>query len=145
MEIKVVRKYRKADYTIGQVYINGVYFCDSLEDTDRKLKNTDHLSKIQAVKVYGQTAIPLGKYNVSYTYSPKFGKNMPEIMNVPGYSGVRIHVGNFAKDTLGCLLLGKNRAVGCVLDSKFWFNKFMDEYFLPAVRSKELITIEYTY
>lgn len=144
MEIKVVRKWRKSGYTIGQLYIDGVYLCDTLEDTDRGLRATDSLAHILDVKVPGKTAIPLGKYKVIISMSPKFGKMLPEVLNVPGFTGIRIHSGSYAKDTEGCLLLGKNRAVGCVLDSRYWVDKFIDRMRL-AINSGEGVTIEYVW
>ena len=124
MEILVKREYKKKDYTIGKMYINGEYFCDTLEDTDRCLTMTMSLAEIKEVKEYGRTAIPTGRYKVAYTYSPRFKKHLPLLLNVPAFEGVRIHSGNTHKDTEGCILLGENKAVGKVLNSR----KTMDEF-----------------
>lgn len=124
MEILVKREYKKKDYTIGKMYINGEYFCDTLEDTDRGLTQIMTLSEIKEVKEYGNTAIPTGRYEVAYTYSPRFKKHLPLLLNVPAFDGVRIHSGNTHKDTEGCILLGENKAVGKVLNSR----KTMDEF-----------------
>lgn len=142
MDVKVIRKWRKEGYTIGQLYIDDVYLCDTLEDVDRGLRKEDSLAHILDVKVPGRTAIPLGRYALRMSYSPKFGKDMPEVVDVPGFVGIRIHTGNTAGDTDGCLLLGKNRAKGCVLDSRYWFGKFMDKLLL-AINSGEDVSIEY--
>ena len=115
MIVKVVRTFKGSEYTIGKLYIDDNYFCDTLEDVVRS-----------GEKVYGQTAIPAGKYKVKKTYSPRFKKKLPEILNVPGFSGVRIHSGNTAKDTEGCLLLGLNKAKGAVLCSQDAMAFFMD-------------------
>lgn len=114
MKVTVKRTFKGAEYTIGKLYIDGQYFCDTLEDVVRK------------VKIAGQTAIPAGAYKVKKTYSPRFKTTLPEILNVPNFSGVRIHAGNTAKDTEGCLLLGLNKAKGAVLCSRNAVAFFMD-------------------
>jgi hypothetical protein len=140
MEILVEREYKKKDYTIGKMYINGEYFCDTLEDTDRGLTQIMTLSEIKEVKEYGRTAIPTGRYQVAYTYSPRFKKHLPLLLNVPAFEGVRIHSGNTHNDTEGCILLGENKAVGKVLNSR----KTMDEFLRilkPAIEACENIWI----
>lgn len=94
MKILQKRIAKRNDYTIGKVYINGQYFCDSLEDADRGLTSDMTLAEILKKKVYGETAIPTGTYNVSWTYSPKFRRFMPLIEGVKGFEGIRIHSGN---------------------------------------------------
>lgn len=123
MKLKLVRKYRKETYTIGKLYVDGVYFCDTIEDRDRGLDDSMGLAEIMTKKRYGETAIPYGTYKVEITYSPKYKRLMPEIKNVKGYSGIRIHSGNTAKDTLGCLIVGKNTQVGMVTESRKTYNK----------------------
>lgn len=140
MEILVKREYKKKDYTIGKMYINGEYFCDSLEDTDRGLTQVMTLAEIKEVKEYGRTAIPIGKYPIAYTYSQRFKKHLPLLLQVPAFEGVRIHSGNTHKDTEGCILLGENKAVGKVLNSR----KTMDEFLRilkPAIEACEDIWI----
>ena len=100
MKIKLIRKYRKETYTIGKLYVDGVYFCDTIEDRDRGLNNDMGLAEIMAKKRYGETAIPYGTYDVEITYSPKYKRMMPEIKGVKGFSGIRIHSGNTSKYTL---------------------------------------------
>jgi len=139
MELKLERIARKSTYTIGKMYINGEYFCDTIEDVDRGLKQTDDLNKISSVKVKGQTAIPTGEYIVTKTFSTRFKRNMYLLNNVPGFEGIRIHSGNTEKDTEGCLILGKNKAVGKVLESRDTVNAF--EKILDKVLSKEQICI----
>lgn len=112
MELTTKRRYKKTEYTIGNLFVEGLYFCDTLEDAVRDLK-PDGSGKIK-----GKTAIPAGRYEVTMTYSPKFKRRLPLLLGVPFFEGVRIHAGNTAKDTEGCLLVGKNRAVGKVLDSR---------------------------
>ena len=122
MRLTVLRIANKPTYTIGKLYIDGCYFCDVLEDTDRGLDDDMKESEILKKKIKGQTAIPTGTYPVKITYSPKYKKNMPLIENVKGYSGIRIHSGNTHKDTEGCVLVGKNKEVGKVLESRKTYN-----------------------
>lgn len=115
MQINVRRTFKGPDYTIGKLYIDGHYLCDTLEDTVRPA----------GTKIAGKTAIPAGTYKVKKTMSPRFKKILPEILNVPGFSGVRIHSGNTAADTDGCLLLGLNKTKGAILDSQTTMAFFM--------------------
>lgn len=114
MKIEVKRTFRGTEYTIGKLYIDGAYFCDTLEDPVRE-------KKIASI-----TAIPAGTYKVKKTFSPRFGKKLPELLAVPNFSGVRIHSGNTAKDTDGCILLGLNKIKGQVVDSRDAMAFFMD-------------------
>lgn len=139
MKLKLVRKYRKETYTIGKLYVDGVYFCDTIEDKDRGLDDAMGLAEIMVKKRYGETAIPYGTYKVEITYSPKYKKLMPEIKNVKGFSGIRIHSGNTAKDTLGCLIIGRNTQVGMVTESRKTYNKLF-----ALMKDKKDISIEIT-
>lgn len=138
MRLTLMRIANRPTYCIGKLYIDGVYFCDVLEDTDRGLKDEMSEEEILSKKVKGETAIPTGIYPITLTYSPKYKKNMPLINNVKGYSGIRIHSGNTHKDTEGCLLVGKNKEVGKVLYSRITFNAL----FNILSRSKERIIID---
>lgn len=151
MKLTLKRIAKRDTYTIGRLYINGEYFCDTLEDKDRGLKQSMSLSEIKSKKVYGKTAIPAGEYEITlHIISPKYSKKpwfvkfcgakMPRILNIPGYDGVLIHEGNSDKDTCGCVLVGKNTVVGKVLESKNTFAKFYP--ILKAASDKgERITI----
>ncbi len=132
MNLKLVRKYKKDTYTIGILYVDGVYFCETCEDKDRGLTEKDGLQWIKSHKVYGETAIPLGNYEVRMDIvSPKYlavswyktlcGGKMPRIMNVPGWEGVLIHPGNSALDSLGCVLVGRNKVKGGLTQSRVTF------------------------
>jgi len=112
MELKVKRIAKRDTYTIGKLYVDGEYFCDTIEDRDRGLNDSMSVEEIKKIKVYGETAIPTGRYRVTLSYSVKFKKMLPEILNVKGFTGIRIHSGNTAKDSLGCILVGKNTVVG---------------------------------
>jgi hypothetical protein len=122
MRLTLKRIANRKDYCIGKLYINGKYFCDTLEDVDRGLDDSMSEDEIKQIKIKGETAIPTGIYTVLLTYSPKYKKIMPLINNVKGYSGIRIHSGNSSKDTEGCLLVGKNTVVGRLTDSRNTFN-----------------------
>ncbi|MBQ6097903.1 MAG: hypothetical protein IJK99_09170 [Bacteroidales bacterium] len=155
MKIKVERRWRKDTYTIGRLYVDGVFFCNTLEDKDRGLKQTDPLASIKKRKVYSETAIPIGTYTVAMdVVSPKYaavayykklnGGKMPRVLNVPGYEGILIHPGNSALDTAGCLLVGQNTVVGRLTNSRATFEKLYSKM-LAAHKRGEKITIEYVW
>ena len=123
MKLTLKRIALRSTYTIGRLYIDGNYFCDTLEDTVRDL-NKDGKFDNGEKKVYAKTAIPYGTYEIKWTYSPRFKKYTPQLMNVPSFEGIRIHAGNTSADTEGCLLLGENKQVGKVLNSRATINKF---------------------
>lgn len=114
MNIKIQRKLGNAKFTEGRMYIDGVFECFTLEDADRRLE-------AGGTKVQNQTAIPKGIYEVKWTMSNRFKKDMPILLNVPGFSGVRIHAGNDDGDTEGCILVGA-------------LNDSMDDDFIGASR-----------
>ena len=119
MQILIQRHALKTGYTIGRMEINGRYFCDTLEDTDRGLSEEMSEAEIAARKVKGATAIPIGTYRIDMqTRSPRFGRVLPRLLSVKGYAGVLIHSGNTADDTEGCILVGENRERGKVLNSR---------------------------
>lgn len=152
MKLKLKRIFKGKDYTIGKLYINNIYECDTLEDVDRGLTSNMSLEDIKTRKVYGNTAIPIGTYKINMnTISPKFkyrvwakpynGK-LPRLENVIGYEGVLIHVGNKPEDTLGCILVGRNLIKGSVVNSTECFHKLMNKL-LEANKNEEItITIE---
>lgn len=118
MEIKVIRKYKREDYTIGKMFVGGKPFCDVCEDKDRGLDQSMSLSQIKKIKVYSKTAIPTGTYEVKSYFWPKYRKIYPWLQNVPGFTGILIHTGRTAKDSAGCLLLGENRIKGGVINGE---------------------------
>ena len=134
MILLVERKWRKTDYTIGNLYVDGVLFSNTLEDPDRGLDSSMPLDEIKRIKVKGDTCIPYGTYRVSlditspkysntskYPYTAACKGKMPRVMNVKGFEGILIHAGNTQRDTEGCLLVGENKAKGKVLNSqKTW-------------------------
>ena len=141
MKLELYRKYRKNGYTIGLLYADGKFVCNTLEDTDRGLTSAMSERQIASIKVKGKTAIPTGVYSIIVTYSPRFKKQMPLLNNVKGFEGVRIHSGNTANDTEGCILCGKNTEVGKVTSSRIWTEKVY-ELINNAIRKREIVTIE---
>ena len=139
MEIKLVRIAFKETYTIGKLYVDGKYVCDTIEDKDRGLDNSMTANEILKRKVKGQTAIPTGHYNIDITYSPKYKRMMPLLLDVKGFSGIRIHSGNTAKDTEGCLIVGKNKQVGMVLESRDTYQRLFE-----MMQGEKNITIDIT-
>lgn len=135
IKVLVKRIAKKPKYTIGKLFINGVFYANTLEDTDRGLTQSMSEDEIKSKKIYGETAIPTGTYKIDmHTVSPKFknrswakpydGK-IPRLVGVKGFEGVLTHPGNQESDTLGCLLVGKNDVVGKVTNSVSYFNKIM--------------------
>lgn len=108
MELLLKRDTFTDKSSIGKLYVDGLYCCETLEDRTRP----------EGEKVHGETAIPLGRYSVAITHSPRFGIDMPLLLNVPGFEGVRIHPGNRPADTEGCILVGTSRAEDMILESR---------------------------
>jgi len=109
------------------MYLNGAYFCDTLEDTDRGLHQDMPLEEIRKIKIRGSTAIPAGKYTVNMNQaSDKYkdraayqfcGAKVPRLVGVPGFVGILIHIGKYPKDTEGCILVGENTCAACTVPS----------------------------
>lgn len=157
MELKVVRKWKRPEYTIGQMFVNGQLYCNTLEDKDRGLKDSMSLQEIKKLKVQDKTAIPTGTYNITLNItSPKFGQKkfyqqvcngkLPRLLDVKGYEGVLIHVGEGAnghKLTSGCILVGKNTIVGGLTKSKETFTSLYNEMRKATLKGEGIkITIE---
>lgn len=109
MKLTLKRIAKQDTYTIGKLFIDDVFFCDTLEDKVRDLASEP--------KIAGETAIPSGTYKVIVNVSPKFKRELPRLLNVPLFDGILIHRGNTSKDTAGCILVGENKEVGKVLNS----------------------------
>ena len=128
MELVLTRIAKRKTYTIGRLaiikevseeyktYEEEEYFCDTLEPTWRNYKHGGR-------KIKGCSAIPEGRYAVVISYSPKFEQWLPILLGVPNFSGIRIHAGNTSADTEGCILVGKNKLVGQVVDSRIWLHR----------------------
>lgn len=147
MKLTIKLLANRPTYSISKLYIDDVYFCDVLEDTQRGLKQTDDLQVIKSKKVYGDTAIPRGTYKItmdvvsnkfkSRSWAKPYDGKLPRLLDVPGYEGVLIHPGNTSKDTLGCILVGKNNIVGQVTNSVNTFHTLMNK----LLAEKDDITI----
>lgn len=143
MKLELIRKFKGETYTIGDLLLNGKFFCNTLEDTVRELPSScpntvKWLDCKCPQKIKGKTAIPVGIYKVVLSYSNRFKKIMPEILNVPHFLGIRIHSGNTAEDTDGCILVGVNSVKGKVLNSRDTYNKLME----VLEKDKEDISLE---
>lgn len=143
MEINLKRIARREGYTVGNLFINGKYECDTLEDKDRL-----HFGE---EKVHGETAVPAGRYSVDMaTISPRFSKRaqyefcggrLPRLENVPQFEGVLIHIGNTPQDTDGCILVGQNKVKGQIINSTATFSTLYEKL-IKAHLSGEDITIK---
>jgi len=139
MDILVNRFNKSEVSSIGKLSVDGLPLCYTLEDKDRGLKKSDDVSLIQKLKVFSKTAIPTGKYELVLTFSNRFKKYLPLLLNVPGYEGVRIHSGNTAEHTEGCILPGESHSKDFVSNSVKAFNSLMAK--IKAVEKKEKIYI----
>ena len=154
MELTLKRIALRSEYTIGKLYVNGEYVCDTIEDTVRDLDKDGKFANGE-VKIPGKTAIPYGRYEITmkvkspkysnfskYSWAKKYDGYLPRLLNVPHFDGVLIHVGNSALDSEGCIIVGENKVVGKVINSVNTFRRLMDEYLVPAKKRNEKIFIE---
>ncbi len=125
--IELKRIFKGKNYTIGKLYVNGKYFCDTLEDAVRE------------TKIAGITAIPAGRYQIENSMSPRFKRRLPMLYNVPDFTGIRIHRGNTHEDTEGCILVGENKKKGMVINSTKYELKLVE--LLDQMSGKINITI----
>lgn len=130
MKLELRREHGSKKYTLGDLYIDGEYFCKTLEDEERD------------VKIKGETSIPVGTYEVIVTYSNRFNQLMPLLLNVPNFEGIRIHSGNTDKDTDGCILVGKPLRADFIQQSRDTYVQLMKK--INAARPKGKIWIEIT-
>jgi len=153
MKLRLKRIACKSSYTIGKLYVDGSYFCDTIEDKDRGIDDSMAVEKIQSVKVAKETAIPTGTYNVTLNVqSPKYKNRaqyafckgyLPRLLNVKGFDGILIHIGNTQRDSAGCILVGENKVVGQVINSTATFKKLYAVLDAANKRGEKIaITIE---
>lgn len=136
MELRLERKWKKEKYTIGNLYVDGKFFCNTIEDCDRGLRQDLPLSVNQKRKVKNETAIPTGRYRVTLgVKSPKMSQRpaydfcqgyVPRLINVPAFDGILIHIGNTERDSAGCIIVGENKVKGKVINSTETFKKLYD-------------------
>ena len=154
MKVLIKRIFNNQKYCISHVYVDGVYVCDAIEDTDRGWHNGMSDAYIRNNKVYAKSAIPVGEYNITLNIvSPKFNQKpyynkfcngkLPRVLNVPGFDGILWHRGRTEKDSAGCLILGYNTIKGQVTNSQQAFEKLY-KILQEANKNGEKITAEYT-
>lgn len=150
MKIEIDRKWKKPGYTIGRLYIDGEFFCNTLEDTDRGLKQTTPIRELINKKIPNQTAIPTGTYKITLNIkSPKYSSYnfydevcngyLPRLLDVPGFTGILIHVGSNASHSSGCVLVGYNKIKGGLVDSKEVFRKLYKKMKTAWDNNEEII------
>ena len=122
MKLTLRRIHYDPDYTVGELFIDGVKHCFTLEDTFREVN-----APVTTWKIPGKTAIPTGTYKVEVTFSARFTKPLPILVDVPGFEGIRIHPGNTSSDTEGCILVGQDWDGGdCISKSRIAFTPLFD-------------------
>jgi len=142
MELELIRKNRTNISTIGELTIDGVFECFILEDKDRGLRKDMPVSELITKKVKAKTAIPEGRYEVVINFSNRFKKLLPLLLDVPAYAGIRIHPGNTAADTEGCLLPGINKGIDKVTSSRVAFNALFGKMKAASAHEKIFIIIK---
>ncbi len=143
MEIEVIRKWFKDSYTIGKFFIDKERFCDTLEPPIRDLKDLNHDNDFDDEgegKVYGNTAIPCGRYAVIVSHSPKLKRRLPLLLNVIGFEGIRIHAVATVKNTMACIGIGKNTKPGR-LENGPYYETVLVQKIDEAVKRNEQIFI----
>ena len=140
MELKLIREHFNERETIGKLYVNDVLFSYTLEPTFRGLNSDMSEDEIRRQKIYGVTAIPEGSYHVILTFSKRFQKILPELLHVKGFTGVRIHAGNYAKNTQGCILLGNYNGGNYVTESQQYIEKLV-KMMQGSINDDEGVTI----
>lgn len=143
MNIKLIRTEKNKSNTIGQLifsYEGKEYKYFTLEDVDRNLNSSMDLDKIKSIKIKSETAIPTGTYQIIWSFSNRFQRFMPELLNVPGFSGIRIHAGNTEADTDGCILLGKTKTKTSIQSSKLAVSEF-ESVLLKAIKKEKVFII----
>jgi hypothetical protein len=141
MKLRLERRFFGEEYTISDLMVNGDKLCEVIEDKVRDLNEDGDLNDPGEGKVFGETAIPYGTYEIDLTMSPKFQRLLPILIDVPHFTGIRIHRGNTAKDTHGCLLPGENKAKGQVLNSTIYEMDIVSAIYQAKLRG-EKVTID---
>lgn len=152
MELLLKRIALKDTYTIGKLYVNGTYFCDTIEDKVRDLNKDGDLNDVGEGKIPSLTAIPYGKYEITLkVQSPKYSLRtnykwckgyLPRLINVPHFEGILIHAGNTAKDSAGCIIVGENKVKGQVINSMSTLKRLYGSVLKEASDRNEKIWIK---
>jgi hypothetical protein len=130
MELSLKRLYKTEKSTVGELKINNIFECYTLEDVERD------------VKIFGETAIPKGRYEVIISWSNRFKQFMPLLLNVPNFEGIRIHTGNTAKNTLGCILVGKTRSENQIGNSRIAYSNLFEKLKIASKKEKIFLNIK---
>lgn len=131
----LIRHLPMPDCTIGRLSVDGVAFCDTLEDVVREVDG----EPVENWKIPGETAIPYGTYKVVVNYSARFKRDMPLLVGVPGFEGIRIHPGNTDHDTEGCILVGSWVGGEKIVNSRVSFDALMDMMDVAEAAKREIV------
>ena len=142
MELELKRSVKTNKSTIGELTVNGVFECFILEDKDRGLRKDMPISELIVMKIKTRTAIPTGRYEIVVSFSDKFQKMLPLLLDVPAFAGIRIHPGNTDANTEGCLLPGKTKSPDMIGSSRVAFTALFDKIKAALQREKIFITIK---
>jgi len=142
MELELTRSGKTNKSTIGELTVNGVFECFILEDKDRGLRKDMPISELIVMKIKTRTAIPTGRYEIVVSFSDKFQKMLPLLLDVPAFAGIRIHPGNTDANTEGCLLPGKTKSPDMIGSSRVAFTALFDKIKAALQREKIFITIK---
>ena len=142
MELELTRSVKTNKSTIGELTVNGVFECFILEDKDRGLRKDMPISELIVMKIKTRTAIPTGRYEIVVSFSDKFQKMLPLLLDVPAFAGIRIHPGNTDANTEGCLLPGKTKSPDMIGSSRVAFTVLFDKIKAAMQREKIFITVK---
>ena len=142
MELELTRSVKTNKSTIGELTVNGVFECFILEDKDRGLRKDMPISELIVRKIKTRTAIPTGRYEIVVSFSDKFQKMLPLLLDVPAFAGIRIHPGNTDANTEGCLLPGKTKSPDMIGSSRVAFTALFDKIQAALQREKIFITVK---
>ena len=142
MELELTRSVKTNKSTIGELTVNGVFECFILEDKDRGLRKDMPISELIVMKIKTRTAIPTGRYEIVVSFSDKFQKMLPLLLDVPAFAGIRIHPGNTDANTEGCFLPGKTKSPDMIGSSRVAFTALFDKIKTALQREKIFITVK---
>ncbi len=134
MLLKLVRDTFAEDCTLGKLFVDGKFECYVCEDKDRHIEDGEQ-------KIYGKTAIPRGSYKVVIDRSTRFQRDLPRLLDVPQFEGIRIHSGNTSKDTEGCLLPGVDKLASGVGQSRVAFNRLFNKLKKAYAIKEEIVIV----